>query len=221
MIVNLLRLTLRDDITDDERAQVLEALRRTASLESVSFSTVGEEFGDPTGRVIDYVVGIADIEALQRICTIQYIWPATTSSCRGCHTDRLFGSPARRSAIRSMPSPRPRRRSIPNGAGALRRYSGSEPSPTIGASVARANQRVAGTQAARLLQTSQDLGCRHGTIVRALPVVPSYVAARQSRLSRSITCATNASMSAPVVSSVKSGFSGASYGASMPVSPLS
>jgi hypothetical protein len=66
MIVNLLTLTLRDDITDDERAEVLEALRRTASLESVSFSTVGEVFGDPTGRVIGYVVGIADIEALQR-----------------------------------------------------------------------------------------------------------------------------------------------------------
>lgn len=66
MIVNLLRLTLRDDITDDERAQVLDALRRTASVESVSFSTVGEELGDPTGRVIGYVVGIADIPALER-----------------------------------------------------------------------------------------------------------------------------------------------------------
>jgi hypothetical protein len=32
----------------------------------VSFSTVGEELGDPTGRVIGYVVGIADIGALER-----------------------------------------------------------------------------------------------------------------------------------------------------------
>jgi hypothetical protein len=66
MIVNVLRLTLREDVTDDHRAEVLEALRRTASLESVSFSTVGEDFGDPTGRTIGYVVGIADIAALQR-----------------------------------------------------------------------------------------------------------------------------------------------------------
>jgi hypothetical protein len=64
VIVNVLRLTLRADITDDERVEVLEALRRTASLESVSFSTVGEEFGD--SGVIGYVVGIADIAALER-----------------------------------------------------------------------------------------------------------------------------------------------------------
>lgn len=66
VIVNVLRLTLKNDISDDERAEVLAALRRTASVESVSFSTVGEEFTDPSGRTIGYVVGVADLEALQR-----------------------------------------------------------------------------------------------------------------------------------------------------------
>ena len=52
MIVYVLMLTLRDDITDDERLEVLEALRRTASAESVSFSAVGERFGGPPDRVV-------------------------------------------------------------------------------------------------------------------------------------------------------------------------
>jgi hypothetical protein len=66
VIVNVLRLTLNDDVTDDEQAEVLAALRRTASMESVSYSKVGEEFTDPTGRTIGYVVAIADLEALER-----------------------------------------------------------------------------------------------------------------------------------------------------------
>ena len=66
MIVNVLRLTLREDITDEVRAEVLAALRRTASVETVSFSSVGEDFADPTGRTIGYVVGLADTGALER-----------------------------------------------------------------------------------------------------------------------------------------------------------
>ncbi len=66
VIINMLLLTLKDDITDDKRSEVLAALRRTASLESVSFSSVGEDFTDSSGRTIGYVVGIADIAALER-----------------------------------------------------------------------------------------------------------------------------------------------------------
>jgi hypothetical protein len=66
VIVNVLLLTLKDNITDEKRAEVLGALRRTASLDSVSFSSVGEDFSDASGRTIGYVVGIADIAALER-----------------------------------------------------------------------------------------------------------------------------------------------------------
>jgi hypothetical protein len=41
VILNVLRLTLKDDTTDKQRADVLAALRRTAGLPWVSFSSVG------------------------------------------------------------------------------------------------------------------------------------------------------------------------------------
>ncbi len=66
MIVNVLHLTLREHITAETRTQVLAALRRTASVDSVSFSSVGEDFADTTGRTIGFVVGVADIAALER-----------------------------------------------------------------------------------------------------------------------------------------------------------
>jgi hypothetical protein len=66
MIVNVLRFTLKPDTSAQQRAEVLAALRRTASVESVSYSTVGEEFSDPSGLTIGYVVGIADLDALKR-----------------------------------------------------------------------------------------------------------------------------------------------------------
>jgi hypothetical protein len=66
VILNVLRLTLKDDTTDDERAEVLAALRQTASLPWVSFSSVGAEFTDPTGLTIGYVVAIKDLEALEK-----------------------------------------------------------------------------------------------------------------------------------------------------------
>jgi hypothetical protein len=66
VIVNVLLLTLKDNITEEKRSEVLTALRRTASLESVTFSSVGEDFTDSSGRTICYVVGIADIAALER-----------------------------------------------------------------------------------------------------------------------------------------------------------
>lgn len=64
MILNVLRLTLKDDTTDDERTDVLAALRRTAGLPWVSFSSVGPTFDDPVS--FGYVVAIADLDALER-----------------------------------------------------------------------------------------------------------------------------------------------------------
>jgi hypothetical protein len=65
MILNVLRLTLSDDTTAEQRADVLAALRRTASLPSVSFSSVGPDFADPTGLTFGYVVAIEDLDALE------------------------------------------------------------------------------------------------------------------------------------------------------------
>jgi hypothetical protein len=64
VIVNVLRLTLKDDTTDEQRTEVLAALRRTAGLPWTSFSSVGPTFDDPLS--FGYVVGIKDLDALER-----------------------------------------------------------------------------------------------------------------------------------------------------------
>jgi hypothetical protein len=64
MILNVLRLTLKDDTTPEERDDVLAALRRTASLPWVSFSSVGPALDDPAS--LGYVVAIADLAALEK-----------------------------------------------------------------------------------------------------------------------------------------------------------
>lgn len=67
MIVNILRFTFKDETTDEEKAEVLAAMRRTATVDSASFSTVGQDFGDPTdGYTHAYCVGIKDLAALER-----------------------------------------------------------------------------------------------------------------------------------------------------------
>lgn len=63
MILNVLRLTLKDDTTPEQRDDVLAALRRTASLPWVSFSSVGPAFADPAS--FGYVVAINDLDALE------------------------------------------------------------------------------------------------------------------------------------------------------------
>ena len=65
MILNVLRLTLKEDTTAEQRADVLAALRRTAALPWVSFSSVGPDFADPAGLTYGYVVAIADLAALE------------------------------------------------------------------------------------------------------------------------------------------------------------
>lgn len=64
VILNVLRLTLKDETTDEQRADVLAALRRTAGLPWVSFSSVGPTFDDPLS--FGYVVAIKDLEALEK-----------------------------------------------------------------------------------------------------------------------------------------------------------
>ncbi|MFD5321037.1 Dabb family protein [Streptomyces sp. NPDC127098] len=67
MIVNILRFSFKDGTTDEQRAAVLAAMRRTASVESVSFSAVGRDLGDPAdGFTHTYLAGIADLESLDR-----------------------------------------------------------------------------------------------------------------------------------------------------------
>ncbi|QBS43205.1 Dabb family protein [Nocardia sp. CS682] len=67
MIVHLLRFGFRDETTDEQKAEVLATMRRTASVESVSFATVGQNLGDVSeGLTHAYCVGIEDLAALER-----------------------------------------------------------------------------------------------------------------------------------------------------------
>lgn len=66
MIVHTLRFSFRPETTDEQREHVLALLRRTASVESVSFGTVGRALGDADGYTHGYVVGLADLAALER-----------------------------------------------------------------------------------------------------------------------------------------------------------
>jgi len=67
MIVHMLRFAFRAETTEEQRARVLELMRRTSSVESVSFATVGQYIGDPSpGYTHAYCVGIADLDALER-----------------------------------------------------------------------------------------------------------------------------------------------------------
>ncbi|MGC7094547.1 Dabb family protein [Amycolatopsis lurida] len=67
MIVNILRFSFKDGTSEESKETVLTAMRRTASVESVSFSTVGQDIGDPAeGFTHTYLAGIADLAALER-----------------------------------------------------------------------------------------------------------------------------------------------------------
>jgi hypothetical protein len=67
MIVHTLRFAFKDETTEEQKDQVLALMRRTASVESVSFATVGQSLGDPAeGLTHAYCVGIQDLEALER-----------------------------------------------------------------------------------------------------------------------------------------------------------
>lgn len=67
MIVNILRFSFRDGTTDEEKDEVLAAMRRTASVESVAFSSVGQDLGDPAdGYTHAYCAAVEDLAALER-----------------------------------------------------------------------------------------------------------------------------------------------------------
>lgn len=67
MIVHTLRFAFKDGTTDERKAHVLALMRRTASIESVSFATVGQSLSDPAeGFTHAYCVGIEDLAALER-----------------------------------------------------------------------------------------------------------------------------------------------------------
>jgi hypothetical protein len=67
MIINLLRFSFKSGVSEADRAEVLAAMRRTASVESVAFSTVGQDLGDPAeGYTHAYLTAIPDLDALER-----------------------------------------------------------------------------------------------------------------------------------------------------------
>ncbi|MFG1796756.1 Dabb family protein [Nocardia sp. NPDC049149] len=67
MIINLLRFSFKPGVTEEEKAEVLAAMRRTASVESTVFATVGQDLGDPDdGFTHAYLTAIPDLDALER-----------------------------------------------------------------------------------------------------------------------------------------------------------
>ncbi|NUP00539.1 MAG: Dabb family protein [Nonomuraea sp.] len=67
MIILMLRFAFRTGTTEDEKAAVLAGMRRTAAIDSVSFSVVGQDLGDPAdGYTHAYCAGVEDLAALRR-----------------------------------------------------------------------------------------------------------------------------------------------------------
>jgi Stress responsive A/B Barrel Domain len=67
MIVNILRFSFKDETTDEQKDEVLAAMRRTATVGSASFSAVGQDLGDPAeGYTHAFCVGVEDLAALER-----------------------------------------------------------------------------------------------------------------------------------------------------------
>jgi hypothetical protein len=62
----MMRFAFKETATEEDREHVLAVMRRTASVESVSFATVGQSPGDPDGFTHAFCVGIADMPALRR-----------------------------------------------------------------------------------------------------------------------------------------------------------
>ena len=66
MIVIVQRFAFRDGVPEDERDEVVAAMRRTAGVGSVAFRTVGRDIGDPAeGFTHAYLAGITDLDALR------------------------------------------------------------------------------------------------------------------------------------------------------------
>lgn len=67
MILNFLRFAFRDEVDEATKARAFEVLRRTASSDSVAFSVIGQDLGDPAaGYTHSYCVAVPDLGALER-----------------------------------------------------------------------------------------------------------------------------------------------------------
>lgn len=67
MIIILNRFSFQPGLTEEEKAEVLAAMRSTASVESTVFGTVGQDLGDPAeGFTHAYLAAIPDLDALER-----------------------------------------------------------------------------------------------------------------------------------------------------------
>ena len=65
MIVNYLRFSFKENVPEEDKRTALNAISKTATLKSVSFSTVGQDLGNPAdGYTHAYCVGIKDLETL-------------------------------------------------------------------------------------------------------------------------------------------------------------
>ncbi len=62
----MLRFSFKESATEEDRERVLALMRRTASVESVAFSTVGQNLDGADGFTHAYCVGIPDLPALRR-----------------------------------------------------------------------------------------------------------------------------------------------------------
>ncbi|WP_405061866.1 Dabb family protein [Kribbella sp. NBC_01505] len=92
MFVNLLRFRFKDGVSDEEQAEVLAAMRRTASLESSAFGVVGADLGDPAeGFTHAYLSAIPDLEAFRR-----YTWDPVHLA----GDELILGKLAKMSAVR-------------------------------------------------------------------------------------------------------------------------
>ncbi|WP_406454453.1 Dabb family protein [Streptomyces sp. NBC_01622] len=66
MIVNILRFSFKDGTTEEDKAAVLAAMRRTASVESAAFGVVGQDIGPDDGYTHTYCAAVPDLAALER-----------------------------------------------------------------------------------------------------------------------------------------------------------
>ncbi|MFF1697069.1 Dabb family protein [Streptomyces sp. NPDC058257] len=67
MIVNILHFSFKDGTTEEEKAEALAAMRRTSTVESASYGTVGQDLRLPDdGFTHTYCVGVEDLDALER-----------------------------------------------------------------------------------------------------------------------------------------------------------
>jgi hypothetical protein len=67
MIIHQFRFRFKDESTEEQRAEVLDVLRQIASVDAVSFGTVGQNLGDPAdGLTHAYLAGFEDLAAFER-----------------------------------------------------------------------------------------------------------------------------------------------------------